>query len=179
MAHYAYITSDNKIHNIIVVANENAPTEEQGIQFLNELDLYPELEGKWIQTSYNTRMGIHYSNDGLPDDGKAIRKNFAGLDVTYDSVRDAFILNNKQFPSWVINEDKGMYEPPVPYPNTKRLHRWDEDSLSWIIAELPQPFPSWIKDEETGKWNAPIAMPNDGKVYEWNEDDIKWKLLAE
>ena len=47
--------------------------------------------GQWIQTSYNTRGGVHYGQDGQPDGGVALRKNYAGIGFSYDAQRDAFI----------------------------------------------------------------------------------------
>ena len=38
----------------------------------------------WVQTSYNTHAGQH-------PEGRPMRKNYAGIGYTYDSVRDAFI----------------------------------------------------------------------------------------
>ena len=35
--------------------------------------------GKWIQTSYNTREGVHYGSNGQPDGGIALRGNYAGI----------------------------------------------------------------------------------------------------
>jgi hypothetical protein len=69
MAHFAEIDNNNKVLRVLVVHND---LEHRGADFLaNDLG----LGGTWIQTSYN---------------GK-IRKNFAGIGYTYDSVRDAFI----------------------------------------------------------------------------------------
>jgi len=46
----------------------------------------------WIQTSYNTKGGVHYApNSNDPDDGIALRKNYAGIGYTYDKIKDAFI----------------------------------------------------------------------------------------
>jgi len=45
----------------------------------------------WVQTSYNTRGGIHYGPDGKPDGGVALRGNYAGIGYTYDPVADLFI----------------------------------------------------------------------------------------
>jgi hypothetical protein len=58
----------------------------------------------FIQTSYNTRGGVHLGNDGKPDGGIALRKNLAGIGYTYDAVRDAFIPP-KPFPSAQLNEE--------------------------------------------------------------------------
>lgn len=38
----------------------------------------------WVQTSYNTRDGIHLLG------GTPLRKNFAGIGYTYDQVKDEF-----------------------------------------------------------------------------------------
>ena len=40
-------------------------------------------EGTWVQTSYNTRGGVHYGQDRDPDDGVALNKNFAGAGSIY------------------------------------------------------------------------------------------------
>jgi len=53
--------------------------------------------GEWIQTSYNTHAGQH-------PEGRSLRKNFAGIGFTYDSVRDAFIPP-KLDDSWVLDEE--------------------------------------------------------------------------
>ena len=59
----------------------------------------------WIQTSYNTRGGVHYApNSNEPDGGIALRKNFASIGDTYDQIRDAFISPDP-YPSWELDED--------------------------------------------------------------------------
>ena len=66
--------------------------------------------GTWVQTSYNTRGGIHYSpNTNTPDGGIALRKNYAGIGYTYDSIRDAFIPP-KPDGDWILNEDTCQWE---------------------------------------------------------------------
>ena len=51
----------------------------------------------WKQTSYNTHGGIHKLG------GTPLRKNYAGINYTYDEQRDAFIPP-KPYPSWNLNE---------------------------------------------------------------------------
>ena len=87
--------------------------------------------GEWIQTSYNTRGGVHYGQDGKPDGGVALRKNYAGIGFTYDRGRDAFIPP-QPFPSWVLNEDTCLWDAPVPYPQDGKNYTWGEDALNWI-----------------------------------------------
>lgn len=78
----------------------------------------------WVQTSYNTYGGQH-------PEGRPLRKNFAGVGFTYDAERDAFIPP-QAFPSWTLNEDTCLWEPPAPYPSNGSLHRWDEETLMWV-----------------------------------------------
>lgn len=110
MAHFAEIDGDNIVLRVLVVPDNE---EHRGEQFL-AVDLL--LGGTWLQTSYN---------------GK-IRKNFAGIGYTYDPSRDAFIPP-KPYPSWILDEKKCQWEPPVAMPsgNGKR-YTWDELSLSWV-----------------------------------------------
>lgn len=92
--------------------------------------------GQWIQTSYNTKGGVHYGQDGQPDGGIALRKNFAGTGFTYDEARDAFIPP-KKYSSWVLNEDSCLWEAPVAYPeaDSDEQYRWNEETTSWQLRE--------------------------------------------
>ena len=84
--------------------------------------------GKWIQTSYNTRGGVHYepdSNTPSSDQSKALRKNHAGIGYTYDETKDAFIPP-QQFSSWTLNNTTCLWDPPIPKPSDGKTYRWDE-----------------------------------------------------
>lgn len=85
----------------------------------------------WVQTSYNTRGGVHYGNDGQPDGGVALRKNYAGINYSYDETRDAFIPP-QTFASWTLDEDTCNWNPPVPMPTDGKLYTWDEETTSWV-----------------------------------------------
>lgn len=94
--------------------------------------------GQWIQTSYNTRGGIHYNPEtGEPseDQSKALRKNYAGIGYTYDLQRDAFIPP-KPFNSWILNEESCLWDPPVAYPSDGNSYKWNEETQSWDLIEL-------------------------------------------
>jgi len=80
--------------------------------------------GEWLQTSYNTHGGIHLNGD------TPLRKNYAGLGFTYDSVRDAFIAP-KPYPSWTLVEDTCLWEAPVAYPTDDKKYTWDESTTNW------------------------------------------------
>lgn len=79
----------------------------------------------WVQTSYNTRGGIHI-NSGTP-----LRKNFAQIGFAYDALRDAFIPP-QPFASWVLNENTCLWNAPITMPIDEKQYKWDEESLSWI-----------------------------------------------
>ena len=85
--------------------------------------------GTWIQTSYNTRGGVHYepdSNTPSSDQSKALRKNHAGIGYTYDETKDAFIPP-QQFSSWTLNNTTCLWEPPISKPTDGKTYRWDDD----------------------------------------------------
>ncbi len=116
MAHYAKV-NNGLVEQVIVAESE----------FFNTfVDVSP---GEWIQTSYNTYGGVH--NKG----GTPLRKNFAGIGFTYDSVRDAFYAP-QPFPSWVLNEDSCVWEAPVAYPDADSDERydWNEETTSWEVC---------------------------------------------
>jgi hypothetical protein len=87
----------------------------------------------WIQTSYNTRGGVHYApNYNEPDGGVALRKNYAGIGYIYDKVKDAFIAPQR-YESWTLNEDTCCWVPPVAHPmDGKGPYEWDEDVGNWV-----------------------------------------------
>ena len=91
MAHWALINEDNIVENVIVTSNE---LEDEGESFVLNA-----LGGNWVKTSINTIDGVHYSDEidedenRIPseDQSKALRKNFAGIGMTYDPELDEFI----------------------------------------------------------------------------------------
>ena len=115
MAHYAKV--ENNIVTQVIVA--------EAVFFDTFVDSSP---GEWIQTSYNTLGGVH-SNEGTP-----LRKNYAGVGFTYDSIRDAFIPP-QPFPSWTLIEDSCQWQAPVARPENDTIYYWDEETLSWIEAD--------------------------------------------
>jgi hypothetical protein len=91
-----------------------------------EQDYIDTLEGTWVQTSYNTIGGVHYGQDGNPDGGVALRKNYASMGMIYDSRKDAF-YGPKIYASWTLNNTTCLWEPPITYPDDDEEYDWDED----------------------------------------------------
>lgn len=122
MAHYARVV--NGIVEEVIVADFNF------IEYIKN-----EKPGEWIQTSYNTRRGVHYDpQTGQPsaDQSKELRKNYAGIGYTYDKIRDAFIAP-KPYPSWLLNEETCTWYAPVEFPNDKRDYNWNEENQEWVV----------------------------------------------
>lgn len=91
----------------------------------------------WIQTSYNTRGGVHYGADGNPDDGQALRGNYAGIGYVYDPALDAFYAP-QPFASWTLNTTTYTWQAPVPYPlEQDGPFAWNEAAQSWDPVTQP------------------------------------------
>lgn len=131
MAHFAKIGPGNIVEEVVVVHDNEASTEEAGQSFLNSVYGTNDV---WKQTSYNTKQGIHVLG-GIP-----FRKNYAGKGYFYDQNRDAFIppkptIKNLICNSWVLNEDKCVWEPPIAPPNDGFRYIWDESIQNWEKVE--------------------------------------------
>lgn len=138
MAHFAKLGVNGKVIAVIVVANSDtinasgAEDENVGIQFLERSTGWP----LWKKTSYNTRAGKYYNQDGSEgDQTKALRGNYAGIGYTYDEDNDIFIAK-KPFASWSLNTTTASWEAPVAIPSTetngvKDQYSWNETTQSW------------------------------------------------
>jgi hypothetical protein len=93
MAHYAFLDENNIVTEVIVGIDET-----ELIEGLDPETWYGNFKGqKCIRTSYNAK----------------IRKNYAGIGDSYDSVRDAFIA-----------------------PKPDNSIGFDEDTCRWIMPEV-------------------------------------------
>ena len=88
----------------------------------------------WIQTSYNTRGGIHYGPDGQPDGGVALRGNYAGIGYVYDAENDVFYAP-QPYPSWTLDQTTWTWQPPVAYPTDDKIYTWTESTQTWDLVE--------------------------------------------
>ena len=128
MASFAKIGLNNKVIEVQSVVNEvlhdsnGVEQESIGIDFLTKLTGW----AIWKQTSYNTRAGVH-NNNGTP-----FRKNHAGIGMTYDEDRDAFIPK-KPFNSWILNEQTCLWNAPTPMPTDGKIYNWNETNLTWDL----------------------------------------------
>ena len=112
MSHYALI-QDGVVSTVIVA----------------EQDFIDTQSGTWVQTSYNTHGGVHTLG------GTPLRKNYAGIGMTYDSTREAFIPP-QPYASWTLNEETCLWEPPTAMPDDGQRYSWYEETLTWVLVDV-------------------------------------------
>ena len=112
MAHFAKV-EDGIVTEVLVIEQDVIDTGAFGDPAL------------WVQTSYNTHGGQH-------PEGRPLRKNYAGIGYTYDAARDAFYAP-QPYPSWTLNDDTCLWEPPVAYPDDGKVYVWDEATQAWTL----------------------------------------------
>lgn len=145
MSHFAEVDpSTNTVIRVIVAEQDFIDTGAVG------------EPSRWIQTSYNTRQGVHYGTAAngayLPDGGTALRGNYAGAGYEYHSGMDVFVppKANSEWESWTISTETYQYEPPIAMPNTSLLaanqtYEWSESTYQannqtgWIVITFPDP----------------------------------------
>jgi hypothetical protein len=124
MAHYAFIDNNGIVIQVIPGVDET-----ETIEGLEPEAWYGAFTGNACRrTSYNTHGGQHATG------GTPYRKNYAGIGFRYDPDRDAFIPP-QPFPSWLLNEDTCLWDPPTPYPNDGGDYTWNETDQTWEPAD--------------------------------------------
>ena len=131
MGHYAKVVGDTVVQ--VIVAKQDF------------IDTLPD-KSAWVKTSYNTTGGVHYTEDenGVrsksTDQSKALRKNYAGVGMKYDKVRDAFIAP-QPYPSWILDESTCLWKPPVEEPDDRCVYNWNETHKRWdkVLDEKATP----------------------------------------
>jgi hypothetical protein len=113
MAHYAFLDENNVVTEVITGIDET-----ELIEGLDTETWYGNFRNQTCKrTSYNGN----------------IRKQYAGIGYSYDSVNDVFIAP-QPFASWSLDENFD-WQPPTPRPK-EGFWDWDEDSLSWLEQSL-------------------------------------------
>jgi hypothetical protein len=123
MAHYAFLDNNNRVVQVIIGRDEDDLPE--GIDSWETY--YGNLKGFTCKrTSYNTRNGVHYTQeldaDGnlIPSDDqtKAFRHNYATIGGQYLPEQDAFIR-------------------PKPDSDLPIVYQLDTDILDWVAVPAP------------------------------------------
>lgn len=105
MSHFAKL-NNNIVTEVIVAEQDFINSGAVGDSFL------------WVQTSYNGNF----------------RKNYAGVGMTYDKTRDAFIPP-KPYASWTLVEATCQWAAPAVMPEDGKMYSWDEDTTAWVEIE--------------------------------------------
>tara|TARA_B100000614_G_C14276017_1_gene381379 strand:- start:127 stop:504 length:378 start_codon:yes stop_codon:yes gene_type:complete len=122
MAHFAEINQNGTVLRVVALNDDQIRdadgrhNELLGKQFLSKT-----LGGEWVQTSYNATF----------------RRRFAGIGYTYRSDLDAFIPPNP-YPSWLLDENECVWEPPVEMPDDGKRYLWNEVIMEWQVREDTQ-----------------------------------------
>jgi hypothetical protein len=111
MSHFAKVT-EGKVTQVIVAEQD----------FINNLD------GTWLQTSYNTFGNQH-------PEGRPLRGNYAGIGYTYDATNDVFYAP-QPYLSWILNNTTWLWESPVAMPTDGKQYNWNESITNWEEVTL-------------------------------------------
>lgn len=119
MANYAYLDNNNVVVSIIYGKDENT----DGIDWE---EYYSTPINKAKRTSWNTKEGQH-------SEGKTpFRKNFGEIGYTFRedlNVPEGAFVGPKPYESWILDEDRCVYVPPVQKPEGNYI--WNETNKSW------------------------------------------------
>jgi len=122
MAHYAELNENNEVIYVAYMDNETI-TDENGNEIeqlgIDHLHFHHGPERRWVRTSY----------------GGNFRGKYAGQGDIYREDLDMFI-SPQPYPSWILNETTGQWEPPIPYPNDENNYTWNEDIQNWELVDV-------------------------------------------
>jgi len=169
MAHFAKLGVNGKVIAVHGLDNDqmlNADSVEDetvGQQRLQQIHGWP--AAMWIQTSYNTRGGKYYNNDGTEgDQSKALRGNYAGIGYTYDEDNDIF-WPKQPHASWSKNTTTAAWQAPITYPS---ITNDGTDPIVWNYNIVWDE--TLYQSDNTKGWTATKSNDEaDPKtVYDWN-----------
>jgi len=123
MAHFAELDENNKILRVVRacnqdIANNGGELSEQAAEHFKTVCPLSVNGVKWLQTSYNSNF----------------RKQYAGINYTYDSIKDKFIAPQPH-PSWSLDNNDDWIAP-IPYPEDGQKYAWNEANQSWDLQSI-------------------------------------------
>ena len=162
MAHFAKLGANGKVIQVLTMDNDKmlnadgVEDESVGQQYLETHNNWPAQ--MWIQTSYNTVAGKHYTvtinSEGAEirtessDPSKALRGNYAGIGYTWDE-DDQIFWPKKPYASWVKDIPTASWKSPIgdapaltaeqESQNEAGTHdwyyAWNEEGQSWDLTD--------------------------------------------
>jgi len=144
MAHFAELNSNNIVIRVVVacnqdIANNGGEQSEQAAEHFKTVCPLSNEGVKWVQTSYNNNF----------------KKQYAGINHTYDPIKDKFILP-QPYPSWSLNINDD-WQAPITYPTILL----DSNNKYYTI--------SWNENEQ--KWTGIDSQNN---TFSWSTETLSW-----
>jgi hypothetical protein len=122
MAHYAFLDSNNKVVKVIVGVDETITQFDNGVEVGGSTEAWEQFYENQPWHSGLTCKRTSYNNN--------IRKQYAGVDFTYDADADVFVAP-QPFASWTLDENYD-WQPPIPMPIDKQPWQWSEVLNKWV-----------------------------------------------
>ena len=127
MAHYALLDSNNVVVKVITGVDETETQDDNGTPVGGSGEAWeafyaaqPWHEGLTCKrTSYNSN----------------IRKQYAGIGYSYDSVADVFVAP-QPYASWTLDSNHD-WQAPVARP-AEGMWSWNEDTQAWDEVTAPE-----------------------------------------
>ena len=156
MGHYAKVVN-GKVTKVIVA---------EASFFNNFVDDSP---GKWIQTSYNTRGGIHYQpNSSTPS--PTVYQDVSGS--IFETLDEANASGSGEITTIDQSKTKALRG------NYAGIGYTYDSTLDAFYP--PKPFESWGLNTGSYSWEAPVPYPSGDATgsytgsYQWDEDSTNW-----
>lgn len=123
MSHFAQVDENDIVISVIVAEQDFIDSGAVGDP------------ASWIQTSYNTRGGVHYGPDGKPDGGIALRANYACVGSIYDRANDVFYAPKPSDLPNAINTGAPQWKWtfPIPRPAEGHKYTWSVTENNWVL----------------------------------------------
>lgn len=169
MAHFAKLGVNGKVIAVHGLDNDKllnadgVEDETVGQQELQRIHGWPAQ--MWIMTSYNTRGGKYYNQDGTEgDQSKAKRGNYAGIGYSYDEDNDIF-WSKQPHASWSKHVATASWKAPITYPTV--VSEGEGESL--VSYTIYWDETAYQADNTTGwKMTKENDTNNPKTVYNWN-----------
>ena len=171
MSHFAEISGSNNIVTRVIVAEQD---------FINSGAVG--ASSNWIQTSYNTKGGVHHCG-GIEYVTEPVEAKDAVLYTDEDIIPEDKEVGDVMIPAVEAVEAvyvEGKSPEDVGKPDGGVALRKNYAGIGYTYDKdkdafyTPKPFASWTLDEDTCLWEAPVAYPDDDKDYSWDEDSQAW-----
>jgi len=128
MAHYALLDSNNVVVKVITGVNETeTQTDTDGTVVGGSGEAWEAFYAAQPWHEGLTCKRTSYNNN--------IRKQYAGIGYSYDSVADVFVAP-QPYPSWTLDSSHD-WQAPVARP-AEGMWSWNEDTQAWDEVTAPE-----------------------------------------